>query len=79
VVTLESAHRAEPGFESAVLGFDPVIRYWAVLWNAAGMGSSITARSAGARSVTTSAGSPWSPSAIVKNRQAACVSRRAET
>jgi hypothetical protein len=50
-----------------------------VLWNAARMTSSITARSVQARSVTPSAGSPCARTAGVKNRRAAEVSRQGET
>src|SRR3954451_22057114 len=41
--------------------------YWPVLCNAAGTSSSITFAKAGARSVTTSAGTPCTVSAAVKN------------
>jgi len=53
--------------------------YWAVLWNAAGIRPSIAARNAGARSVTTSTGSPCPRIARVKNRRAAKKSRLADT
>jgi hypothetical protein len=53
--------------------------YCSVLCNTPGMSSSITARNVQARSVTTSIGSPYARSAVVKNRGAGCVSRRAAT
>ena len=53
--------------------------YCSVLWNAAGMSSSIAARNTGARSVTTSAGAACASIAVVKNRRAARVSRCGET
>jgi hypothetical protein len=49
--------------------------YWAVWWNADGISSSIAARNAEARSVTTSTGAPCARSAVAKNRRAAPVSR----
>ena len=58
VVAFESAHGPEPRLEPAVVGLDPVVRILLVLWNAAGINSSITTPSAGARSVMTSTGSP---------------------
>ena len=58
VVAFEAAHRSEPRFEPAVVGFDPIVRVLLGVVERAGMSSSITARSAGARSVTTSTGSP---------------------
>lgn len=35
-ISLQSAHRPQPGLEPAVVGLAPVVSYWPVLWNAAG-------------------------------------------
>jgi len=80
VVAFEATHWAEPCREPAVVALNAVVRILGtMLWNAAGTSSSIAARNAGARSVTTSAGAPCARSAVVKNRRAARMSRRAET
>ena len=71
-------HRAEPGFESAVIAFDAVVLVLPVLWKAAARRSSTTFANAGARSVMTSPGSPCNVSAVVKDLRALGMSRRAE-
>src|SRR5450759_2050692 len=79
VVECEAAHRTERDLSRPWSDSIRLFAYCSVLWNAPGMSSSTTARSVQARSVTTSAGWPWLPSAVAKNRRAAWVSRRGET
>jgi hypothetical protein len=58
LVAFEAAHRSKPGSQAAVVGFDPIVRVLLGVVKRARHELSITARSAGARSVTTSTGSP---------------------
>ena len=53
--------------------------YCSVLWNASGISSSMTRARVGARSVTTSTGSPWAVRAVVKNLRAEAISLWRET
>ena len=62
-VAFEAAHRSEPGFEPAVVALDPVVRVLLSVVKRGRHESSIAARNAGARSVTTSTGSPCARSA----------------
>jgi hypothetical protein len=73
-VAFEAPHRAEPGLELPVVGFDALVRVLLGVVKRRRMSSWITARSVQARSVTTSAGSPCARSVVVKNRRAAWVS-----
>jgi hypothetical protein len=58
VIAFEAAHRAKPRLQAAAVGLDPIARILLRVVKRAGINSSITARSAGARSVTTSTGAP---------------------
>ena len=77
---LQPAHRPEPCLQPAIVGLDPVVLVLAgLMCNAAGTGSLITFAKAGARSVTTSAGTSWTDNAAVKNVLAEAMSRRCDT
>ena len=57
-IGLQPPHRSEPGLQPAVVAFDPVVLVLAGVVQRGRNRSSITFANAGARSVTTSSGSP---------------------